>query len=137
MFEEDGGQVEADVVEEHEVLVELAHVADVRDDGNAEFFAHDAHGQEFADSGDADGIHLDEPGTFHLEVVLEDDKQRSKKKSKVVSPNLHHNKNNDDDNIIVSEELVGINNFQQTTTTRTLTTTTTTTTNVNISVNNN
>ena len=77
MFEEDGGQVEADVVEEHEVLVELAHVADVRDDGDTELFAHQAHGEEFADSGDADGIHLDEPGTFHLEVVLEDDSVRN------------------------------------------------------------
>jgi hypothetical protein len=35
VFEEDGGQVESDVVEEHEVLVELAHVADVRDDVSA------------------------------------------------------------------------------------------------------
>jgi hypothetical protein len=44
VFQEDGGQIECDVVEEHEVLVELAHVADVWDDGDTELFAHDAHG---------------------------------------------------------------------------------------------
>jgi hypothetical protein len=38
VLEEDGFVVEGDVIEQHEVLVDLAHVADVRDHRNTEFF---------------------------------------------------------------------------------------------------
>jgi len=71
VFEEDGGEIESDVIEEHEMLVELAHVADVGDHRDTELLAHDAHGKKLADAGDADGIHLDETGAFRLQVVFE------------------------------------------------------------------
>jgi hypothetical protein len=71
VFKEDGGQVETDVIEEHEMLVELAHIIDVWDDGDAELLTHDAHGKKLAYTRDADGIDLDEPGAFGLQVVFE------------------------------------------------------------------
>ena len=44
MFQKEGRQVETNVVEKDEMLMELAHVADVRNDWNAELLTHDAHG---------------------------------------------------------------------------------------------
>ena len=56
--------IERDVVKEHEMLVHLAHVADVGNHRKIEELRHEANSQEFADSGDASAVHLNERKSF-------------------------------------------------------------------------
>ena len=52
--------IERDVVEEHEMLVHLAHVPDMGNHWQVEELRHEADSQEFADSRDASAVHLNE-----------------------------------------------------------------------------
>ena len=64
---------QGDVVEQHQVLMDLAHVADVRHDRQSEFARHQAHGEEFGDAGETRAIGLDEMDGAGVHVVLEQD----------------------------------------------------------------
>ena len=59
-------------VEEHQVLVNLPHVAHVGHDGQVELLGQQADGNELADAADARAIDLDEVGGAGLHVVLEE-----------------------------------------------------------------
>ena len=63
--------IERDVIEEHEMLMHLAHVPDMGNDGKVEELRHEADGQELADSRDASAVHLNERKRFGSEEVLE------------------------------------------------------------------
>ena len=55
VFEEERGQFESDVIEENEVLMDLAHVADMGHRRHAEFSRQHAHRDELADTRHAHG----------------------------------------------------------------------------------
>ncbi len=78
MFEQERLVAHADVVEEHEVLVNLPHVSYVGDDGDVAFFCHQADGKKLADTRYADGVYLTEAEGIGLEVVFENDAVRNK-----------------------------------------------------------
>ena len=48
------------MIEEHEMLVHLAHVPDMGNHRKVKELGHEADGQEFADSRDASAVHLNE-----------------------------------------------------------------------------
>jgi len=66
VFEKDKVVAEGDVVEQDEVLVQLPHVPNVRDDGHAKLPAKQTHSDEFADAGHAGRVHLDKSGAAGL-----------------------------------------------------------------------
>ena len=68
---------ECDVVEQNEMLMKLAHVADVRHHGHAKFAAKQADGEKFAHARDAHGVHLNEPRALGLQIVFENDAIRN------------------------------------------------------------
>src|SRR6266481_9590040 len=59
MLEKDNLVPERDVIEEHEMLVKLPHISDVRNDRNAKSPAEQADGNEFTDTSDSHRVHLD------------------------------------------------------------------------------
>ena len=73
MFKKNNFVAERDVVEEDEMLMKLAHVADVRHDGNAKFARKQTDGDKLADSRHAHSVHLDESGAFRLQIIFEND----------------------------------------------------------------
>jgi len=64
---------ERDVIEEHEMLVHLAHIHNMGNDGKVEELRHEADSQEFADSRNPSAVHLNERERFGLEDVLKKD----------------------------------------------------------------
>ena len=73
VFEKYDFVAEGDVVEQNKMLMKLTHVADMRHGGHAKFAAKQAHGEKFAHARHAHGVHLDEPGAFSLQIILEND----------------------------------------------------------------
>lgn len=71
VLQEEAIQPQAHVVEQHQVLVELTHVAYVRDYRKAELPREQDHGKELADAGHAHRVYLDEPRGSGLHEVLE------------------------------------------------------------------
>jgi hypothetical protein len=65
--------VERYVVEEHQMLMNLAHVADVRHHRQLEFLRHQADGQKLAHTCEPRAICLDKVHTTIPEVILEHD----------------------------------------------------------------
>ena len=61
-----------DAIEEHEMLMQLAHIPNMRHDRNAKFTAQQAHGKELAYSCDSRRVHLDKRSTLCLKIILED-----------------------------------------------------------------
>ena len=57
-LEEQSLVVQRDVVEQHEVPMQLAEVADVGYDGDTEMLCQQAYGQEFADATDTQCVDL-------------------------------------------------------------------------------
>ena len=76
VFQKLFGMPDRDVVEEHEVLMNLAHVADVRNDGDAELFREQADRNKFADAAEARAVGLEKTDATGLQIVLEDDPVR-------------------------------------------------------------
>ena len=85
VLEEDGFVVEGDVIEQHEVLVDLAHVANMRDHGNSEFFCKKADNQKLAHSGHTQGIDLADGHRSGLEIVF----KKNPVRHMLASGNLH------------------------------------------------
>jgi hypothetical protein len=50
VFEKKLREIECDVVKEHQMLVDLSHVTDVRDDLHIELLCHSDHGEILADT---------------------------------------------------------------------------------------
>ena len=72
-FEKNRFVIETDVVEEHEMLMQLPHVADVGNHGHAGLPGHEADDQKLADPGHAHRIHLTDGHAAALEIVFEED----------------------------------------------------------------
>ena len=60
------------MIKEHKVLVNLAHIADVWHHRHSEFTRQQAHGEEFAHSANPRAIHLDKTRAAALQIALED-----------------------------------------------------------------
>ena len=73
VFQKNDLMPQGDVVEQHEMLMDLAHIPDMRDDRQPGLARQQTDGNEFADAADARAIDLDKVGGFELDVVLEDD----------------------------------------------------------------
>ena len=73
MFEKKLGKIERDVVKEHHMLVDLPHVAYVRDDSNIELLCHCDHREILADTSQTSAISLTNPNGIGLKEVLPDD----------------------------------------------------------------
>ena len=52
------------VTEQSQVLMQLPHVADVRNHGHAELAGQQTHREKFTHPGDAHGVHLNESGAL-------------------------------------------------------------------------
>ena len=59
VFQEQNVVSHGDVVKEHKMLVNLSHVADMGQYGQAKFFGQDAHGQKLTDSCQSRAVGLD------------------------------------------------------------------------------
>src|SRR5579863_5205160 len=64
---------ERDVIEEYEMLVQLAHVANVRNDRQAKLLGHQTDGEKLAHTSEPGAIRLDEMHTTIVKEVLEED----------------------------------------------------------------
>ena len=73
--------------------------------GTPNFLAQEAHGEELAHTGDADGIDLDEPGAFHLQVVFENDAVRD-----VFAEGEFHRRDGIGEGL-VADDIVGVGGF--------------------------
>jgi len=71
VLEEDNFMIERDVIEEHQMLMQLAHVANMWHDRNAKLFGHQADGEKFAYAREASAIRLDEIHASVAKEVLE------------------------------------------------------------------
>ena len=76
MFEKNNFVAECDVVEQNKVLMQLSHVANVRHNGNVKLARKQANGEKFAHARHSHGVHLNEPGAFHLQIIFEDNTVR-------------------------------------------------------------
>src|ERR1700730_1052028 len=76
VFEKLFWMADRDVVEEDKVLVNLPHVAHMRNHRNTELFRQQAHRDEFADAAEPRAVRLQEAHTSGLQIVLEDDPDR-------------------------------------------------------------
>ena len=76
MFEKVDLVVESNVVEEHQVLMDLPHIADVRYDREAELLRQQTDGEKFAYSAQPSAIGLDEIERSVGEKILEEDAVR-------------------------------------------------------------
>ena len=72
VLQEQGFVLQADVVAQDEVLVNLAHVADMRHNRYAKIFALQAQGQKLADARDAYLVDLNVSGALRKKVVFKD-----------------------------------------------------------------
>ena len=68
--------IERNAIEEHEMLMNLAHVAHVWHDRQIELFGHDTYSQEFADSAEAGAVCLHKIHSSIEEIILEYDPVR-------------------------------------------------------------
>ena len=59
MFEKDDFIVKCNVVEEHEVLANLAHVSNMWNDGKSEFLGHHGNENGFANTSSPQWVNLD------------------------------------------------------------------------------
>ena len=73
MLQKNDLMIERYSVEQHEMLMQLPHIADVRHDRDAKFSAEQTDRQELTDARHPDRIHLDETRATGLEVILEND----------------------------------------------------------------
>ena len=73
VFEKDCFMIESDVIEEHQVLMYLPHVADVGHDWQTNLLGHQADGEKLADTSEPGAIRLDEMYSSVVEKVLEED----------------------------------------------------------------
>src|SRR5580692_9929790 len=73
MFQKHHLVVERNVIEEYEMLVQLAHVANVRNDRQAKLLGHQTDGEKLAHTREPGAIRLDEMHATIVEEVLEQD----------------------------------------------------------------
>jgi hypothetical protein len=73
VFEKNCLMIESDVIEEHQVLMYLPHVADVGHDWQTDLLCHQADGEKLADASEPGAIRLDEMYSSIVEKVLEED----------------------------------------------------------------
>ena len=73
VFEKNHVMPERDVIEQHQMLVQLAHVANMRNDRHAKFAAQQADGDKFAHARHPHRVHLNEAGAFRLQIIFEND----------------------------------------------------------------
>jgi hypothetical protein len=71
VFEEDFFQAECDMVDQHQMLVYLPHVTDMRHDFQPELSCQQTHGQEFTDAADACAVNLDKGCRTGLHEIFE------------------------------------------------------------------
>src|ERR1700749_1994714 len=63
--------IERYVVEQHQMLMHLSHVTDVRNNGPIEDLCHEAHSEKFADARNSGAVDLNEGESRCFEEVLE------------------------------------------------------------------
>src|ERR1700744_2826255 len=63
--------IERNMVEEHQVLMHLSHVTDVRNHGPIEDLCHEAHSKKFTDARNPGAVDLNEGESHCFEEVLE------------------------------------------------------------------
>jgi hypothetical protein len=73
VLEEEPFMPHPDVIKQDQMLVYLAHVADVWCNGEAEVACEEANGQKLADAAYPDAICLDIMTRVHLQVIFEHD----------------------------------------------------------------
>ena len=66
-----------DVIEQNQMLVNLSHVADVRNDSQAEFSRQKADREELRNSSNPRAVHLHDMNGFRLHEILEHDSVRN------------------------------------------------------------
>src|SRR6202011_4801821 len=72
VLEEDRVVIERDVIEEHQMLMQLAHVAYVGHDRQSEFLRHQAYGEKLAHASKPGAIGLDEVQASVVEEVFKE-----------------------------------------------------------------
>jgi hypothetical protein len=70
VFEKYDLVAEGNVIEEHEMLVQLAHVANVRNHRQTKLLCHQADGEKFAYASEPGAIRLNEMHTTVMEEIL-------------------------------------------------------------------
>ena len=73
VFEKNRFMIESDVIEEHQVLMYLPHIADVGHDGQTNLLCHQADGEKLADTAEPGAIRLDEMDSSVVQKVFEED----------------------------------------------------------------
>ena len=69
----DFGMAHRNVIDQHQMLMNLAHIADVRNDGNVILTRQQADGEKFAHTAQARAVGLQKSDASGLKIVLEDD----------------------------------------------------------------
>jgi len=59
-----------DVIEQHQMLVNLSHISHVRNDAQAELSRQQAYGEELGNSGNPRAVHLHDLHSLRLHEVL-------------------------------------------------------------------
>src|SRR5580704_18898854 len=72
VFEKYDFVTQRNAIEQDEMLMQLAHIPDVRHDRYAKLPAQQADGDEFAYARDSHRVHLDKRGALCLQIILED-----------------------------------------------------------------
>ena len=62
-----------DVIEQHQVLMNLPHIADMRNYGQPKLAGQKAHGKKLGDTGHAGAVHLHKMHGAGLHEILEHD----------------------------------------------------------------
>ena len=77
VFQEHYLVAKRNVIEEYEMLVQLAHVANVRNDRQAKLLGHQTDSEKLAHTREPGAIRLDEMHATVVEEVLEEDPVRN------------------------------------------------------------
>lgn len=71
IFKKEFGDIQANMIEEHEMLMDLPHITDVGSHGEIVVLGKETNRQKFADAANAYAIDLDKVHGLELEVILE------------------------------------------------------------------
>ena len=76
VFEEMHFMVERNMIKEHQMLMNLAHVSDMRHDRQLELSCHQTNGQKFTNTGEPRAICLNKVQASVEQIILEHDPVR-------------------------------------------------------------